>query len=87
MRPTTSDSREREWLSPRSFLTPLTGPGLAPGPARSFEVDLPFDLLRDLITSVLSEIGRGRPFILKNRAQALQRMWVESCDRRQRGVV
>lgn len=59
----------------------------APGPARSLLVLFPLLRLRDLMTSVLSEIGLGRPFILKNRAQALQRMWVLSWDRRQSGVV
>lgn len=73
-------------LSLRSFETPL--PAFAPPAApRSLDVLFPLLRLRDLITSVLSEIGRGRPFILKKSAQALQRMWVLSCERRQRGVV
>lgn len=55
--------------------------------ARSLLVLLPLLRFRLLITSVLSEIGRGRPFILKKRAHALQRMCVLSWDRRQRGVV
>jgi hypothetical protein len=56
-------------------------------PPRSLLVLLPLERFLDLITSVLRLIGRGRPFILKKRAQALQRMWVLSCERRQRGVV
>ncbi|SCV71028.1 BQ2448_3790 [Microbotryum intermedium] len=57
------------------------------GLLRSLLVLLPLLRLRDLMTFVLSEIGRGRPFILKKRAHALQRMCVLSCDLRQRGVI
>jgi hypothetical protein len=60
---------------------------LALVPARSLLVALPLLRLRDLITSVLSEMGRGRPFILKKRAQALHKMCVESWERLQSGVV
>lgn len=42
--------------------------------------------LRDLITSVLREMGRGRPWSLRKRPQALQRTEPDS-SRRQRGVV
>lgn len=42
--------------------------------ALSLLVLFPLLLFLLLITSVLREIGRGLPFILKNRAQALQRM-------------
>lgn len=43
-------------------------------------------LLRLLIVSVLRDIGRGRPWSLRKRPQALHRTWPVS-SRRQRGVV
>lgn len=45
-----------------------------------------FVLLRDLITSVFSDIGRERPWSLRKRPQALHRIWPNSL-RRQSGVV
>lgn len=45
-----------------------------------------FTRLRLLITSVLSEMGRGRPCSLRKRPQALQRTWPDS-SRRHSGVV
>lgn len=42
--------------------------------ARSLLVLFPLLLFLLLMTSVLREIGRGLPFILKKRAQALQRI-------------
>ncbi|SCZ98353.1 BZ3500_MvSof-1268-A1-R1_Chr7-1g09106 [Microbotryum saponariae] len=59
----------------------------AEGLLRSLLVLLPLLRLRDLMTSVLREMGLGRPFILKKRAQALHRMCELSCDLRQSGVV
>lgn len=78
-------------LSLRSFESPrgddvAAATAAALGPRSLLEL-LPLLRLRDLMTSVLSEIGRARPFILKKRAQALHKMCVLSCDRRQRGVV
>ena len=78
-------------LSLRSFEFPrgdevAAATAAAFGPRSLLEL-LPLLRLRDLMTSVLSEIGRARPFILKKRAQALHRMWVLSCERRQSGVV
>lgn len=81
-------SPERVMLSLRSFDTPrAAAAAVVPLGPRSLLVLLPLLRFRDLMTSVLSEMGRGRPFILKKRAQALQRMWVLSCERRHSGVV
>lgn len=78
-------------LSLRSF-EPARGEEVAAATAAAFGPRsllelLPLLRLRDLITSVLSEIGRARPFILKKSAQALHRICVESCERRHSGVV
>lgn len=84
MRPFLPSSCDRLVLSERSLFPFDAG---AVTPARSLLVLLPLERLRDLITSVLSEMGRGRPFILKKSAHALQRMCVLSWDRLHSGVV
>jgi len=59
----------------RTFLGPVVEP-----------TGRPRTRLRDLMTSVLREMGRGRPCSLRKRPQALQRTEPFS-SRRQRGVV
>lgn len=86
--PTLPSSRDLLVLSPRPPLT-LGAVVEAPSVAADLSLleDLPLLRFRDLITSVLSEMGRGRPFILKKSAQALHRTCVLSWERLHSGVV
>lgn len=72
-------------------LASMTSPSRTPGQVHTFFFPcisgrMVLTRFRLLITSVLSEIGRGRPCSLRNKPQALQRTAPYS-SRRHRGVV